>query len=367
MSKSDNIPLAQKAIGRLHRIFFERFLIVMMNALIINLFLLIYRYPKTGLQPSDFIYVFLLVTSTLLVIYRKKLQTRILQYYLIGVIGASAVVSALTYGVVGPTSIYAVFAVFLASTALGWAVSVAFIIFFTLFYAGLGGAVVMGIYTFDVDLNYHAHSVQVWFIICFVTSLLGFYLSQMFYTFVRTQAKLTERASRQKQRIEYLANHDTLTGLASLRLTTELIDHALIRAKRIQSQVALFLIDLLGLKNDNDSYGHHVGDEVLRQAANRIRTTLRESDVACRIGGDEFLILLESFEDRSSLTHVCERIVLRLAEPFCIDDHRIMISSSVGGAIFPEHASNQTELRGRADQAMYEIKKSGKNNFKIAA
>ena len=338
-----------------------------MNAFIVNLLLVVYRYTRTSLQPSDIIYGFLLITSTLMVIYRKKLQTRTLQYYLVGVVGLSAVVSALTYGVVGPTSIYAIFTIFLASTALGFAVTIAFVIFFTLFYAVLGYAVITGVYTFNVDLNNHAHSLHVWFITCAVSGLLGFYLSQMFYRFVRTQAKLIERTSKQKQRIEYLANHDALTGLTSMRLTSELIDHALTRAKRIQSRVALFFIDLDGFKNVNDTFGHHIGDEVLRQTANRIRTALRESDVACRIGGDEFLILLESFEDRSSLTRVCERIVRRLAEPFCIGNHRITISSSVGGAIFPEHATNQTELRGRADQAMYEIKKSGKNNFKIAA
>ena len=367
MTNNSDISLAKKTIDRLHRIFFERFLIVVMNALIINLFLCMYRYPQTSLRLSDVIYSFLLVTSVIMVIYRKKLQSRTLQYYLISVVGFSAIISALTYGVVGPTAIYAILAIFLTSTALGWTITVAIITFLTLFYAVLGYAVVTGIYTFNVDLDHHAHSIHVWFIMCAASGLIGFYLSQMFYQFVRTQAKLIERTSKQKHHIEYLANHDALTGLASLRLTSELIDHALIRAKRVQSQVALLFVDLDGFKNVNDTFGHDIGDEVLRQTANRIRTTLRESDVACRIGGDEFLILLESFEDRSSLARVCERIVCSLAEPFCINDRRVNISSSVGGAIFPQHATNQTDLRGCADKAMYEIKKSGKNNFKIAA
>ena len=252
--------------------------------------------------------------------------------------------------------------VFPASTVFGWTITVVIITF----YAVLGYTVITEIYTFSVDLNDHARSLHVWFITCVVTRLLGFYLSQMFHQFLRTQAKLIERTSRQKQHVENLTNHDTLMSLVSSRLTSKLIDHALIRAKRLQNQVALLFVDLDGFKKVNDMFGLDVGAEVLRQTANRISTTSRESDVACRIGGDEFLILLESFEDRSSVVRVCERIVGNLAEPFCIDDRYITISSSVGGAIFPQQATNQTDLRRCADQAMYEIKRSGKNNFKIA-
>ena len=367
MNDSDALSSAKKTMERSDRQLFEGFVVVLTATLAFAFIISLFDYQPTNPILPYIIQGSLIATSIIMVIYRKTSPLSILHLYPIVTMTIAAIWSGLLFGLASSTLIFVIFNIILGCAAFGWTVCVVMCIISAVFYTGLGYAVVTGAYALDTDADNYARSMQAWLLAGSAAITMAAFISQMFYQFVRHQTRLLRSLFEQKQHIEYLANHDALTGLPSLRLTNALIDHALVRAKRTRGQVALLFLDLDGFKNVNDTHGHDIGDDILKQTAERIRSTLRKSDVACRIGGDEFLILLEAFGDRTTVMDICQRLVNGLAEPFYVDDLSVTISSSVGGAIFPQHATNQTELRGRADQAMYEIKKSGKNNFKIAA
>ena len=169
----------------------------------------------------------------------------------------------------------------------------------------------------------------------------------------------------QNQRIEYYANHDVLTGLPSLRIADERLEEALKQAEEKQHKSALLFLDLDNFKAINDSYGHEAGDEVLKIVSGRILPVIRSNDTACRIGGDEFLVIIEKIEDQKDLEGLCKRLIKTISAPLVYDNTELCIGVSIGAAIYPCSAKHPKNLRRNADQLMYQAKESGKNNYKI--
>jgi diguanylate cyclase (GGDEF)-like protein len=169
----------------------------------------------------------------------------------------------------------------------------------------------------------------------------------------------------QKKFIEHLANHDALTGLLSLRDIDKRIEIAISEAQKNKYNSALLFLDLDGFKSINDSHGHNAGDEVLKSVAHRVLSTIRSSDTACRVGGDEFLIIVDKIRDGTDLKNLCERLVDTISNPFTYRGTELTIGVSIGAATYPSSATDATSLRVRADELMYQVKKSGKNNFLI--
>lgn len=161
------------------------------------------------------------------------------------------------------------------------------------------------------------------------------------------------------EREHHRATHDPLTGLANRALYDELLRHELAQADRDQGRIALVALDLDGFKAVNDTYGHGAGDEVLKAAADRIQTCLRDSDVASRLGGDEFTVLLPGC-DRPTAARVAGRLVERLSEPYPGSVGQA-VSSSAGVAAFPEAGASAQALAAAADRALYRAKEGGKH------
>lgn len=168
-------------------------------------------------------------------------------------------------------------------------------------------------------------------------------------------------------RILHMANHDILTGLPTRRLATDRLQSILAMAKRNQTKAAVMFVDIDGFKSVNDALGHDIGDEVLKETATRLSATLRKVDTVARIGGDEFWVLLSNVATKCAAITVAENIIHALASPYHIAAHKVHISASVGISLYPDHANSATDLIQRADQAMYEIKRQGKNNFGFAS
>lgn len=183
--------------------------------------------------------------------------------------------------------------------------------------------------------------------------------------FVCVQEDITEKKKAEEE-IRYLANHDALTELPSLRLGKDRLEHAITIAKRKKNKVALMFIDLDGFKAVNDTLGHEAGDMVLRVTATRLRDSVREMDTVARIGGDEFIIILSELQDNEGLAKVARRIIEAVRQEIRIEEHMASIGASVGIALYPDHAKNSDELLREADKAMYQVKKAGKNNFSFA-
>lgn len=162
-----------------------------------------------------------------------------------------------------------------------------------------------------------------------------------------------------------MAHYDNLTDLPNRTLFFDRLQQAIRQAKRDQSILALMFIDLDKFKPINDVHGHAAGDAVLRIAAQRMGTCVRESDIVGRLGGDEFVILLTGIGDVNNAMRVAENIRLLLKQPIFYDDKHLEISSSIGVALFPAHGETQEEIIAHADAAMYASKNEGKDRVQL--
>jgi len=164
----------------------------------------------------------------------------------------------------------------------------------------------------------------------------------------------------QEDEIRHQAHHDMLTGLPNRLLFNDRLDQALLAAQRSKNRLAVMFIDLDKFKPVNDTYGHAVGDLLLKQVATRVRASLRASDTLARIGGDEFVVLLPSIAAAPDARRVAEDILKEIERPFMTDEQTLQISASIGVAVFPDGGKGAVELMRCADQAMYDAKLKGR-------
>ena len=175
---------------------------------------------------------------------------------------------------------------------------------------------------------------------------------------------VTER-QRAEQAVRFMAEHDTLTGLANRSMMMEQLERHLALAKRHGHAVALLYIDLDGFKLVNDRFGHNVGDRVLQLVADRFRSVIREGDLLCRQGGDEFVVLVPEAGSTEELESMSWKLVVASRAPYLEVDPSIAISASVGVARYPEHGSTSEELLAAADNAMYAAKRAKTNPVQV--
>ena len=164
----------------------------------------------------------------------------------------------------------------------------------------------------------------------------------------------------------YLATHDPLTGLSNRLLFDDRLEHAIAHAKRFKKCVSLIFCDLDNFKPINDTYGHTVGDEILKRVALALKKILRKEDTICRFGGDEFVILLEELSDFSYLDNIVQKINRITHTPCLIDEHTIHIGMSIGASIYPDDGQTPEVLLDAADTAMYRAKNGGKNRIEYS-
>jgi len=168
-----------------------------------------------------------------------------------------------------------------------------------------------------------------------------------------------------QDRLSHLAHHDGLTGLPNRLLFTARLNHALARARRRRGHVALLFVDLDDFKTINDSLGHAAGDALLQMTSRRLLASVRAEDTICRMGGDEFTVVLDSVNERGDAERVAEKIIAIMRQPFMFDGHEFRVSTSVGISLFPDDARDSHGLLRAADAAMYLAKQSGKNDYRF--
>jgi len=177
-----------------------------------------------------------------------------------------------------------------------------------------------------------------------------------------------DRADEKKkadERIEYLASHDSLTGLPNREMFNGLLRHAIDTAHRRERRLAVLFIDLDRFKVINDSLGHEVGDLLLVETAKRLRGSLRASDVVARLGGDEFVVILEETDDAEAVEHVSGNLLSVLGQPLELSGHECHTTASIGIAMYPANGRDAQTLTKNADMAMYLAKEDGKNAFRF--
>jgi diguanylate cyclase (GGDEF)-like protein/PAS domain S-box-containing protein len=180
------------------------------------------------------------------------------------------------------------------------------------------------------------------------------------YVAIRTD--ITERKAAE-ERIQSLAYYDDLTRLPNRTLLKDRLARALAGARRHQRKVALLFLDLDRFKDINDSLGHSVGDLLLQEVAERLKTRGREQDTVARLGGDEFLIMLTDVKDVPDAAVAAERLMDAMTAEFVVQGHSLSIGCSVGISIFPDHGADCDTLIKNADAAMYSAKEGGRHNF----
>ena len=177
---------------------------------------------------------------------------------------------------------------------------------------------------------------------------------------------LNEITKRKQKHLFDLAHYDQLTRLPNRTLFMERLNHAITMFMRAPQKISLLYIDLDGFKPVNDTYGHGVGDKLLKEVASRLLGCVREGDTAGRLGGDEFVIMLPE-SDLTHATFVAERILGALRQPYELGKKTIEdVSASIGIAEYPVHASDMDALLTSADKAMYAAKRGGKNKYALA-
>jgi|GEM_PF-2294393 PAS domain S-box/diguanylate cyclase (GGDEF) domain len=171
-------------------------------------------------------------------------------------------------------------------------------------------------------------------------------------------------AKAHEHRLETMAHYDPLTGLPNRSLLSDRLQQAMAQSSRYKKSIAVCYLDLDGFKQVNDTYGHEVGDQLLIALAAQMKQTLRKSDTLARIGGDEFVVVLDGLVDRESSLASAERLVQAAAHPVMVGELQLQVSASLGITFYPQEvAIDADQLLRQADHAMYLAKQSGKNRY----
>lgn len=170
---------------------------------------------------------------------------------------------------------------------------------------------------------------------------------------------------RGEQRLTELAQFDQLTGLANRSLFRDYLTRTVSRAARMEAPVAILFLDLDRFKIINDTYGHEVGDELLVCISDRLKHSVRTSDLVARLGGDEFTVVVDGISDPTILSHFAERILAALNEPIRTRGLELSVDASIGIAVYPDDADSPDELLRSADAAMYRAKENGAGSYQF--
>lgn len=189
--------------------------------------------------------------------------------------------------------------------------------------------------------------------------------------YIGTLAEITDRIAveeslrRNEERLQYIAHHDQVTGLPNRVLFHSHLRRAIAETQRSGRMAAILFLDLDRFKTINDSLGHEIGDQVLREVSARLGACTRKSDLVARFGGDEFVILLESLRELKDIAHIAEKILHSLPPPIAIPPHVLHVTTSIGIALVPADGEDADGLMKAADVAMYRAKEQGRNNFQF--
>ena len=168
-----------------------------------------------------------------------------------------------------------------------------------------------------------------------------------------------------EERVRHLAHHDFLTDLPNRMLLNDRLAQSIARAQRAGKQLAIMFLDLDRFKNVNDSLGHSVGDELLREVGRRLKACVRASDTVSRLGGDEFVVLIPEVSDLADVAVAAQKILDTVGRPYSIGGHELVSTPSVGVSVYPSDGQDVETLLRNADAAMYHAKELGRNNYQF--
>jgi diguanylate cyclase len=209
---------------------------------------------------------------------------------------------------------------------------------------------------------YNQTSSRILFVIIYLLLALGAFIVAL----VTLNRKRAEEALQQsEEELRQMVYHDTLTGLPNRKLFSDRLGIALAQARRNQKEVGIAMLDLDKFKAVNDTLGHDVGDLLLKATAGRLSAALRNGDTVARFGGDEFLLILPDLKTIEDAIQVAQKIVDGFRKPFLIDPHQLVVTTSIGIAVFPHDGIDEVILLKNADIAMYQAKQAGGGRYQL--
>ncbi len=182
--------------------------------------------------------------------------------------------------------------------------------------------------------------------------------------FGKVTRDLTERKQSEDE-ITYLSSHDTLTHLYNRSAFIDTLRNEIQKASQTNASLAIMMLDLDHFKTINDTFGHHIGDQLLIMIAGYLQESIHVGDYVARFGGDEFVIILPNIKDETNITHLAETLISRFNKPFKIENHYFHATVSIGIAIFPHAGIDEVSLVKNADIALYSVKELGRNHYQI--
>ena len=330
--------------------------------------------PEALRWPAAFVVVALataVVTSTF--VFRGQLSYRFKSSSLLFMLFLAGIGGLLSFGNAAPTGSYFAMAFFIAAILYQRSVVFTMIVGTLALMAAVAFAVVSGYQAITVNLNELTRQPTAWVNLMMTMGLTAGAIATAAGSFTRSVHGLLRdlnhqqlEIARQRDQIQHLATHDKLTALPMLRLAEDRSQVALAHAQRFGRKVAFMFVDLDGFKDINDRHGHDAGDAVLQEVALRLKASLRSADTAARIGGDEFLIILNDLGEAHFAGEVAHKILRAIATPITYGPGQLTVGASIGIAVFPDHAQGFDELKRAADKAMYCVKAAGKNGCGFA-
>lgn len=304
---------------------------------------------------------------------RRRLSYRFKSRTLLAVLFLAGAGGLISFGQAAPTSNYFTMGFVIAAILYSRSIVIAMIGGTVALIAAVGFAAVTGLHVVVLNVGEIARQPATWINLTLTMALTTGAIATAVGAFMRSVYGLLSDVHRQQQEIQqqrdqirHMATHDNLTGLPILRLANDRSQMAMARARRSGGKVGFMFIDLDGFKGINDLHGHDAGDAVLVEVARRLRITVRASDTAARIGGDEFLLILGDLGTAEQAAEVADKVLYAVAAPIMHGPHKISVGASIGIALFPDHAGELDALKKAADTAMYRVKASGKNAFVFA-
>jgi diguanylate cyclase (GGDEF)-like protein len=315
------------------------------------------------------LYTIHLVLAVLVIsayLFKEKISFQLKSIFLLMLFCFIGVIGIFTLGVLGAGVWWLIVSCFLISTIYSLKAGVWSVLFATFIVTLAGYCFSNGIITLPVDANLYVKSPSSWISLIIATTIMPFIVFQAIASFQHATLSLLSQVDQQKSQIQKMATHDQLTGLLLPNQTNDKLQSAIEKAKISGKKVALFFIDLDGFKDVNDNYGHDAGDHILHEVAQRLLKHTNQSDTACRIGGDEFILIFPEIDDLEKVKIKAQDLIDEIAKPYKYLGKSIHIGTSIGISLFSDHAKNAKLLRILADKAMYSVKESGKNGYAFA-
>ena len=363
---ADSTPTATDQLKSLREGFIER---LWKGLLVLALFsapLSASRSLTTGWLPLYTFHVGMALIVISVFIFRRRLSLDARVVLLLVIFWTLGLAGLLTFGPLGAGYWWLVLSSLIVSTIYSVRAGIMTVLAVTIVLLVVATGFMSGVLNMPHNPQAYGVSGVTWASMLLTTVATPFIVFQAIAAYQKTTLALLKEVEQQRDHIMQLANHDSLTGLPLMSLAMERLARVINNATRTKTKVAMLFIDLDGFKSVNDTAGHEAGDFVLRTIAFRIARSIRLSDTAARIGGDEFIVILGGLPDERIATEIAQRIISVVSQPIEYSNRQVRVGASIGIGLFPDHATDAQALRRAADAAMYTAKRRGKNSFTFA-